>query len=69
MLLRRTTFLSIVAASALVALHLTVVPLGAPLGLTIALVVSVGANVLIWLLRRRGHARRMAALETPGSSA
>ena len=56
-------------ASALVALHLTVVPLGAPLGLTIALVVSVGANVLIWLLRRRGHARRMAALETPGSSA
>lgn len=51
-------------AGSIVTLHLTVEPLGAPLGLTAALIVSLGANLTIWLVRRRGHARRMAALET-----
>jgi len=41
----------------ILALHLTVAPLGAPLALTVALLVSVASNITIFLLRRRGHAR------------
>jgi hypothetical protein len=48
---------------AVLALHLTVVPLGAPLALTVALAVSILANITIWLIRRRGHAKKMAALD------
>ena len=44
-------------------LHVAAVPLGAPLALTAALAVSIIANITIWLFRRHGHARRMAALE------
>ena len=38
----------------LLALHLAAVPLGAPLALTLALAVSIGANLSIWAARRRG---------------
>ena len=38
----------------LLALNLTVVPLGSSAALTLALVVSIGANLLIWTARRRG---------------
>jgi hypothetical protein len=38
----------------LIALHLAAVPLGSPLALTLALAVSIGANLLIWAARRRG---------------
>jgi hypothetical protein len=37
----------------IVALHLAVVPLGAPLALVLALLVSVATNVTIFLVRRR----------------
>jgi hypothetical protein len=42
------------------ALHVTVVPLGAPAALVVALVVSLAANIVIFLLLRRGHARAAA---------
>jgi uncharacterized membrane protein (GlpM family) len=51
-------------AMSILALHLTVVPLGAPLGLAAALVVSVAVNVTIFLVRRRGHAAKMAERQT-----
>jgi hypothetical protein len=38
----------------LIALHLGAVPLGSALGLTVALAVSIGANLLIFVARRRG---------------
>jgi hypothetical protein len=38
----------------LLALNLAVVPLGSPVALTLALAVSIGANLLIWTARRRG---------------
>jgi hypothetical protein len=38
----------------LLALNLTVVPLGSPAALMLALAVSIGANLLIWTARRRG---------------
>jgi hypothetical protein len=38
----------------LIALQLAAVPLGAPLALTLALAVSIGANLLIWSARRHG---------------
>jgi hypothetical protein len=38
----------------LLALHLAALPLGAPAALTLALVVSVGANLVVWAARRRG---------------
>ena len=41
-------------ALAVVTLNLTAVPLGSPLALTLALAVSVGGNLLIYLARRRG---------------
>jgi hypothetical protein len=41
-------------AIAVVTLNLTAVPLGSPLALTLALAVSVGANLLIYFSRRRG---------------
>ncbi len=50
-------------ASAILALHLAVVPLGAPVGLAVALAVSVGANIVIFMVRRRGHAAATAALK------
>jgi hypothetical protein len=49
------------------ALHLTVVPFGAPLALTFALAVAVAANVTIFLLRRGGHAA--AAKASAGGAA
>jgi hypothetical protein len=39
---------------AVITLNLTAVPLGSPLALTLALAVSVGANLLIYFARRRG---------------
>lgn len=50
-------------ASAILALHLAVVPLGAPAGLAVALAVSFGANIAIFMVRRRGHAAATAALK------
>lgn len=41
-------------ATAVSTLHLTAVPLGAPIGLSLALAASVGANLLIFAARRRG---------------
>jgi hypothetical protein len=41
-------------ALSILALHLTVVPLGAPLALATALAVAVTANITIFLVRRRG---------------
>jgi hypothetical protein len=38
----------------LLVLNLTVVPLGSPAALSLALAVSIGANLLIWTARRRG---------------
>jgi hypothetical protein len=39
-------------------LHIAVVPFGAPAALTLALAVSIGWNIVVWMLRRRGHAAR-----------
>jgi hypothetical protein len=41
-------------ACCLVTLHLAAVPLGSPLALTLALAVSIVANLSIWAARRRG---------------
>jgi len=41
-------------ACCLLALHLAAVPLGSPLALTLALAVSIAANLSIWMARRRG---------------
>ena len=41
-------------ALALVTLNLIVVPLGAPLGMSVALAVSVGWSLLVVLAKRRG---------------
>jgi len=49
-------------ALCVLALHLTVTPLGAPLALMVALLVSVGTNVTIFLLQRGGHARAAASM-------
>ena len=38
----------------LITLHLAALPLGSPLALTLALAVSIGANLAIFLARRRG---------------
>jgi hypothetical protein len=53
--------------AAILALHLAVVPLGAPLALALALLVSVAINILIFVLRRRGFAAHTAALNRPAS--
>lgn len=50
-------------ALSVLALHLTAVPLGAPLALTTALLVSVVTNTTIFLLLRRGLARAAAATQ------
>ena len=42
-------------ALSILALHLAVVPLGAPLALTLALLISVAFNVGVFLLRRSGQ--------------
>jgi hypothetical protein len=42
--------------AALVTLHVAVVPLGAPIALTLALAVSIAWNVMIWRLRRSARA-------------
>jgi hypothetical protein len=54
-------------AAAVLTLHVAVVPLGAPLALSAALAVSVGANIVIFLVRRREHAARMRALSRPAT--
>jgi hypothetical protein len=46
-------------ALCILALHLAVVPLGAPLALTLAFTVSVATNITIFLVRRGGHARAL----------
>jgi hypothetical protein len=42
---------------ALAALHLTAIPLGVPMALTISLAICVGWNLLLFLVRRRADAR------------
>jgi hypothetical protein len=54
-------------ALAILTLHLTAVPFGAPLALLSALAVSVAANCTIFFLRRAGHAARTAALNSAAS--
>ncbi len=54
-------------ALAILTLHLTAVPFGAPLALLSALAVSVAANCTIFMLRRAGHAARTAALNSAAS--
>ena len=54
-------------ALAVLTLHLTAVPFGAPLALTSALAVSVAVNCVIFLLRRSGHAARIAAVNSAAS--
>jgi hypothetical protein len=46
--------------AALLTLHVAVVPLGAPGALTLALAVSIGWNIVVWVLRRRADALRYA---------
>jgi hypothetical protein len=46
---------------ALATLELSIVPLGASVALPLALAVSIGWNVMIWLARRRGHATRVSS--------
>ncbi len=45
-------------ATSVLALHVAVVPLGAPLALAVALLVSVAINVTIFLIRRRSRTAR-----------
>ncbi len=52
-------------ATSVLALNLVIVPFGAPLGLTVALIVAMVANYTIFWFRRRSHARRMAAMGRP----
>jgi hypothetical protein len=54
-------------ALAVLTLHLTAVPFGAPLALASALAVSVAVNCVIFLLRRSGHAARTAAVNSAAS--
>jgi hypothetical protein len=54
-------------ALAILTLHLTAVPFGAPLALLSALAVSVAANCTIFLARRAEHAARTAALNSAAS--
>lgn len=49
-------------ALSVLTLQMAVTPLGAPLALTAALLVSVATNSTIFLLRRRGHAQALAAV-------
>jgi hypothetical protein len=54
-------------ALAVLTLHVTAVPFGAPLALASALAVSVGVNCIIFMVRRAGHAARAAALNSAAS--
>jgi hypothetical protein len=54
-------------ALAILTLHVTAVPFGAPLALLSALAVSVAVNCTIFILRRAGHAARTAALNSAAS--
>jgi hypothetical protein len=54
-------------ALAILTLHLAAVPFGAPLALASALAVSVAVNIIIVLVRRGGHAARLAALNSAAS--
>jgi hypothetical protein len=54
-------------ALAILTLHLAAVPFGAPLALASALAVSVVVNIAIFLVRRGGHAARLAALNSVAS--
>jgi uncharacterized paraquat-inducible protein A len=49
---------------ALLALHLAVVALGAPVALAVALAVSVAVNIVIFAVRRRGHAAYRSTCRT-----
>ena len=42
-------------SACLFAVHLATVPLGTPAGLALALAVSIGWNLIVWSLRRRGQ--------------
>jgi hypothetical protein len=50
--------------AALVAVCLTVIPLGAAAGLALGLAVSVGWNLMIWMLRRGRHAPGVSRLQS-----
>src|SRR5262249_9443479 len=52
---------------AVLTLHVTAVPFGAPLALASALAVSVVVNCIIFAVRRAGHAARTAALNSAAS--
>ena len=54
-------------ALAVLTLHLTAVPFGAPLALVSALAVSVAVNCVIFLLRRSSHAARTAPVNSAAS--
>jgi hypothetical protein len=54
-------------ALAILTLHLTAVPFGAPLALASALAVSLVCNIVIFMVRRAGHAARTAALNSAAS--
>ena len=54
-------------ALAILTLHLAAVPFGAPLALASALAVSVTVNIIIFLVRRSGHAARLAAINSAAS--
>jgi hypothetical protein len=54
-------------ALAILTLHLAAVPFGAPLALACALAVSVAVNITIFLVRRGGHAARLAAINSAAS--
>jgi hypothetical protein len=54
-------------ALAVLTLHLTAVPFGATLALASALAVSVICNIIIFMVRRAGHAARTAALNSAAS--
>ncbi len=54
-------------ALAVLTLHVTAVPFGAPLALASALAVSVAVNCIIFAVRRAGHAARAAALNSAAS--
>ena len=54
-------------ALAILTLHVTAVPFGAPLALASALAVSVAVNCVIFFLRRAGHAARTTALNSAAS--
>jgi hypothetical protein len=53
--------------AALLALHFAVVPLGAPIALSLGLAVAVGWNAATWVIRRRNIPPRPALVTRPSS--